>query len=198
MLIVNYTPQTDAERALWVVERALQGGVNWVMLRVRRLPAPMALEMGLQLRRLTRAANAWLGVNPYPALAVWCAADALHLPEDTPPYTPPAPMRLGRSVHSVEAAVRAAAEGCHYLLVGTMFPSQSHPGKLPEGLALLRAVRTAVSLPLIAVGGITPDRVAACLQAGACGVAVIAGIYEADDPAHAAQAYWQALTTAPQ
>ncbi len=189
MLILNYAPDTDAAHALWVAERALSGGVNWVMLRVRELPARLALEMGLELRRLTRAAGALLSVNPYPALAEWCEADALHLPESAPPYTPPAPMMLGRSVHSVEAARRAEAEGCQYLLVGTIYPSRSHPGKPPEGLELLRAARQAVSIPLIAVGGITPERVSECLQAGAQGVAVISGIVDAPDPAEAARGY---------
>lgn len=197
MWILNYTPQTDVARALGIAERALQGGVNWVMLRVQGLPATMAVELGLQLRRLTRAANAWLSVNPYPALAVWCEADALHLPEHAAPFVPPAPMWLGRSVHSVESAVRAAAEGCHYLLVGTMYPSQSHPAKTPEGIELLRAVHAAVKLPLIAIGGITPDRVAECVRAGAHGVAVLSGIADADDPTRAAQEYWHALTTTP-
>lgn len=194
MLILNYTPQTDAAQALWVAERALQGGVNWIMLRVRDLPPRLALDMGLQLRSLTHTANALLSVNPYPALAEWCAADTLHLPESAPPYTPHAPMMLGRSVHSVEAAIRAEAEGSNYLLVGTLYPTRSHPDKSPEGVALLQAVRAAVALPLIAVGGITPERVAECLQAGASGVAVITGITEATDPAEAAQAYRQALS----
>ncbi|MDW8107270.1 MAG: thiamine phosphate synthase, partial [Armatimonadota bacterium] len=159
MLVLNYTPSTDAAHALAVAERALQGGVNWLMVRVRELPAQMALEMALQARRLTREANALLGINPYPALAEWCEADAIHLPEHAPPYAPTSPMLLGRSVHSVEAARRAAAEGCDYLLVGTIYPTQSHLGKAPEGLPLLHAVREAVSLPLIAIGGITPERV---------------------------------------
>ncbi|GIV06259.1 MAG: hypothetical protein KatS3mg016_1834 [Fimbriimonadales bacterium] len=193
MLILNYTPQTDAAQALWVAERALQGGVNWVMLRVRDLPPRLALDMGLQLRHMTRMAHALLSVNPYPALAEWCGADALHLPEAAPPYTPHAPMMLGRSVHSVEAAVHAETEGSHYLLVGALYPTRSHPEKSPEGVALLQAVRSAVALPLIAVGGITPERVAECLQAGASGVAVITGITEAADPTEAAQAYRQAL-----
>ncbi|BCW94635.1 MAG: thiamine-phosphate synthase [Fimbriimonadales bacterium] len=193
MLVLPYTPQTDPARALWVAERALEGGVNWVMLRVRGLPARLAIDGALELRRLTHAHGARLSVNPYPALAEWVNADALHLPEDAPPYTPPAPMQLGRSVHSVDAARRAEAEGCRYLLVGTMFPTQSHPDKPPEGIELLRQVRAAVSIPLIAIGGITPERVAACIEAGAQGVAVLSGIVDAPDPADAATHYWAAL-----
>jgi thiamine-phosphate diphosphorylase len=184
MLILPYTAQTDPARAVWVAERALQGGVNWLTLRVRELPARLALDVALELRRLTRAHGAWLGVNPYPALAEWAGADALH---------PPDPMWLGRSVHSVDAAQRAEAEGCRYLLVGTMFPTASHPDQPPAGIPLLRAVREAVSIPLIAIGGITPERVAECVQAGAQGVAVLSGIADAPDPADAATRYWAAL-----
>ena len=71
MLVLPYTPQNDPARVVWVAERALQGGVNWVLLRVRELPARLALEVALALRRLTQAHGAWLGVNPYPALAEW-------------------------------------------------------------------------------------------------------------------------------
>lgn len=193
MYILNYTPATDPAQALRTAERALSGGVNWITLRVRDLPARLVLDAALELRRLTREANAWLGVNPYPALAEWCSADALHLPEDAPPYTPLAPKQLGRSVHSVESAIRAQVDGCHYLLVGTMYPTLSHPDKPAEGIELLRAVRQTVSVPLIAIGGITPERVAECLQAGAQGVAVISGIADADDPQTAATLYWVAL-----
>jgi len=157
------------------------------------LPARMALDVALEVRRLTQAYDAWLGVNPYPALAEWAGADALHLPEAAPPYTPPDPMWLGRSVHSVDAARRAEAEGCRYLLVGTMFPTASHPDQPPAGIPLLRAVREAVSIPLIAIGGVTPERVAECVQAGAQGVAVLSGITDAPDPADAATRYWAAL-----
>jgi thiamine-phosphate diphosphorylase len=102
-------------------------------------------------------------------------------------------MWLGRSVHSVDAAQRAEAEGCRYLLVGTMFPTASHPDQPPAGISLLRAVREAVSIPLIAIGGITPERVAECIQAGAQGVAVLSGITNAPDPADAATRYWATL-----
>jgi thiamine monophosphate synthase len=74
MLILPYTAQTDPARTVWVAERALQGGVNWVMLRVRELPARLALDVALEVRRLTQAYDAWLSVNPYPALAEWAGS----------------------------------------------------------------------------------------------------------------------------
>jgi len=194
MLILNYQPGVDAERVVQVARLALRGGVNWLMLRVRGLPAPLCLDMALTLRQLTCEQHALLGINPYPALAARSSADALHLPEQMPYHPPPSGALLGRSVHSVDAAQHAANEGCHYLLVGTIYPTHTHPDKVPEGLSLLQAVREAVPLPLIAIGGITPERVAECLQAGAQGVAVISGIAGAPDPCEAARRYWSALT----
>jgi len=215
MLILNYQPGCDPAHLVQIAESSLRGGVNWLMLRVRNLPAAFCLDLALELRRLTRQHNALFGVNPFPALAEWSGADALHLPEHAPYHPPPAgalpeffspsfshsasspnpekKILLGRSVHSVEVARQAAAEGCHYLLVGTMYPTRSHPEKPPEGLAMLQAIHHAVALPLIAIGGITPERVAECLQAGACGVAVVSGIAEAPDVEAAAHRYRQAL-----
>ncbi|MCS7065732.1 MAG: thiamine phosphate synthase [Fimbriimonadales bacterium] len=193
MLILNYLPGVDAERLVRIAEAGLRGGVNWLMLRIRDMPASLCLDLALVLRRLTREHRALFGVNPSPALAEWSGADALHLPESAPYHPPHEGALLGRSVHSVSAAQRATAEGCHYLLAGAIYPTRSHPDKQPAGLPLLQTVREAVALPLIAIGGITPERVAECLEAGARGVAVISGISDAPDPETAARLYAQSL-----
>ncbi len=193
MLVLNYLPGTDVAHLVQVAHAGLKGGVNWLMLRVRDIPASLCLDLALEFRRLTREYGALFGVNPYPALAEWSRADALHLPEHAPFHAPPAGALLGRSVHSVASAQHAVEEGCHYLLVGTIYTTPSHPDKIPEGLALLKAIREVVALPLIAIGGITPERVAPCLQAGAQGVAVISGIADAPDPEASARHYWEAL-----
>ncbi|GIV14315.1 MAG: thiamine-phosphate synthase [Fimbriimonadales bacterium] len=195
MLIVPWTPQSDAESLLLRVEQALAGGVNWVMLRIRDLPPRLCVEVALEVRRLTRAAHALFSVNPYPALAEWADAEGIHLPEHhlKNPVAPDPHRLVGYSVHSVESARQAAAAGADYLLVGTLYPTASHPDKAPEGVALLRAVAQAVPLPLIGIGGITPERVGECLKSGARGVAVLSGILDAPDPAESAARYLHAL-----
>lgn len=195
MLVAPWTPQSDAESLLPRVEQALRGGVNWVMLRVRDLPPRLCLDLALELRRLTRATNALFSVNPYPALAEWADADGVHLPEHhlKSPLVPEPHRLVGYSVHSVERAQQAARAGADYLLVGTLYPTASHPDKAPEGVALVRAIAQAVPLPLIGIGGITPERVAECLTAGARGVAVLSGILDAPDPHQSATRYREAL-----
>jgi len=102
----------------------------------------------------------------------------------------------GGSVHSVETACEAAAQGADYLIAGTIFASQSHPGTPPAGLGFLRDVCAAVSLPVLAIGGVTPQNLKLCLEAGAAGVAILSPIMRATNPKASAQAYRAALDTA--
>lgn len=100
---------------------------------------------------------------------------------------------VGRSVHSVDAACEAAAQGVDYLVAGTIFASQSHPDRPPAGLGFLRDVCAAAPVPVLAIGGVTPQNLKLCLEAGAAGVAVLSPIMRATDPKAAAQAYRVAL-----
>jgi thiazole tautomerase (transcriptional regulator TenI) len=94
---------------------------------------------------------------------------------------------IGRSVHSPQEAEAAAGEGADYLLVGNVYRTASHPDRPAGGLALVRdSVR--LGLPVIAIGGIDPSRAAAVRDEGAYGVAAIAALWRAADPAAAALA----------
>ena len=83
-----------------------------------------------------------------------------------------------------------------YLVAGTIFASRSHPGKTPEGPGLLREIRSELDLPLLAIGGITPNNLSACLSAGATGVAVLSSILHSPDPCATARSYWVELKRA--
>lgn len=98
--------------------------------------------------------------------------------------------QYGRSVHSIAASEKADHEGFDFVVAGTMFKSMSHPGKKPEGLRLLQDIKvTRPSLPVLAIGGITPENAFQCLQAGASGIVVHSGIFHAKDAGKATQAY---------
>jgi thiazole tautomerase (transcriptional regulator TenI) len=99
----------------------------------------------------------------------------------------------GYSVHSVESAMDKQKKGAQYLIFGHIYPTKSKPDLPPRGLAALETVASAVQIPVIAIGGITPHRVSECLEAGASGVAVLSGVYEAESPEQAAKAYKQSL-----
>ncbi len=100
---------------------------------------------------------------------------------------------VGVSVHTRAEARRAERRQADYALVGTVYPSTSHPGGSHGGPALVQAVRADTRMPLIAIGGITPENAGPVLAAGATGIAVIRAIVEAADPEAAAADLCRAL-----
>ncbi len=114
------------------------------------------------------------------------------LPVDVVKRTFP-PLTVGCSVHSPEEAVEMEKRGADYVLYGHVYPTGSKPGIPARGLDGLRQTCAAVTIPVIAIGGIRPENVADVLAAGAAGIAVMSGITQARDPAEAAQAYAKAL-----
>jgi thiamine-phosphate pyrophosphorylase len=105
---------------------------------------------------------------------------------------------LSFAAHSPTDALRAARAGADVLLVSPLFRTLTHPGETPGEIILLR--RTCAALAAVepypcvyGLGGIQPEHVAPCLEAGAHGVAVLSGLLEAPDPEAAARAYLDAL-----
>jgi thiamine-phosphate pyrophosphorylase len=95
---------------------------------------------------------------------------------------------IGKSVHNLAEAEAARTEGADYLVVGPVFATASHPGRAPLGLERLRAIASAVDgLPVLAIGGITADRVREVRASGAYGVAAIRALWDDVEPAEAAR-----------
>jgi thiamine-phosphate pyrophosphorylase len=80
---------------------------------------------------------------------------------------------VGRSVHSIETALQAEAEDADFVIFGPVWESASHPGLKPAGLSALEAVARSVGIPVLAIGGVTEERIELCLAAGADGYAAI-------------------------
>ena len=183
------------------VAAAVSGGVDIVQLRDKEESGGALLEIACALREVTQG-SAILLVNERADVAAVCGADGVQLGEAA---MPPASVRpilsegsiIGRSVHSVEGASEAQASGADFLLVGTMFATRSHPGEEPSGPGLLERIRTAdVSIPLLAIGGITADNVSQVMRAGADGAAVITAILASPDPERAASEIKSAMRDA--
>jgi len=95
---------------------------------------------------------------------------------------------IGKSVHDLAEAEAAKTEGADYLVVGPVFATASHPGRSPLGLAQLRQIVAAAGeVPVIAIGGITAERVRAVRSSGAFGVAAIRALWDDAEPAVAAR-----------
>jgi len=100
---------------------------------------------------------------------------------------------VGASVHTTAAAQGAEEASADFLIAGSVFDSVSHPGGEPLGLAGFRDTEAAVSVPVLAIGGITMERAREIRSAGAYGVAVISGVWAAANPARAVEAYLAAI-----
>lgn len=100
---------------------------------------------------------------------------------------------FGVSVHSVEAAIKAQGLGASCLLFGAVFSTESHPEREAAGVEALRAVCRAVTIPVLAIGGIHAGNARICIEAGASGVAVIGAIAGSADPERAAMELREAI-----
>ncbi|XXM72584.1 thiamine phosphate synthase [Lysinibacillus sphaericus] len=98
-------------------------------------------------------------------------------------------LKAGASVHSVEEADSLQAAGADYLIYGNVFTTPSKQGKPGAGIVNLKTVVNAVDVPVIAIGGITPENTKDINKTGAAGIAVMSGIFLAEDPKSAAYAY---------
>lgn len=157
---------------------------------VRGAVAGGALAVVLREKDLTRAARAELAAQLRPAVEVLLVASDPRIPADgvhlaaTDPMPDPQPTLVGRSCHDAEEIARAIAEGCDYVTVSPVFASSSKPGYGPPlGVDGLRELVNGAEIPIYALGGVTPDRARACLDAGAHGVAVMGEIMRAQHPA---------------
>lgn len=104
---------------------------------------------------------------------------------------------IGASTHDASAAARAVAEGARWIFAGTIWATPSHRKARPQGLAgLVASVAAAGDTPVLAIGGVTPDRLASTRAVGAWGGAVIRGVWDAADPVAAVSEYLEALERA--
>ncbi len=103
---------------------------------------------------------------------------------------------LGVSVHSESEAVEAKKSGADYLFFGPVFETPSHPGAAARGAESVDGVASRVDLPVVGIGGVTPQRAASVIASGAYGVAAIRGIWDAPSPPDALQAYLDAVERA--
>ncbi len=189
------------------VREACEAGVRAVQLREKDLPGRELFELATRLREETARHGAALFVNDRLDIALATGANGVHCPENG--FSPDVAARVikaaaageakqtvGASVHSPTGALRAQEQGADFITFGPVFatPSKAAWGE-PQGLDALELVCRRVDLPVFAVGGVTAERAAACLERGAAGVAVISAVMTAPDVACAVAAFESALGT---
>jgi thiamine-phosphate diphosphorylase len=153
-------------------KRAVAGGATVVQLRLKDASSDELVERGGPFRTL----GVTFIVNDDVRAAIALGADGVHLGQHDPgaELARAAGLMLGRSVTTPEQARDAEAEGATYLGAGPVWETPSKPDAEPTiGLEGLRAIADAVSIPVVAIGGIDASNARACIDAGAAGVAVI-------------------------
>ena len=155
--------------------RAAERGATHLLLRMPEADARTQYEA---LLRLVAVASIPVLARARPDLALAAGAAGVNLPEGDLPVAAArkllGPDRIiGRSVHSVGGAVAAAAEGADFVLFGPVFETPTHRGRVALGTSALAEAARAVTIPVLAIGGVDRERAAACLAAGAAGYAAI-------------------------
>jgi thiamine-phosphate pyrophosphorylase len=165
------------------VADAARGGVNLIQIRERDLDGGPLLTLVERCLEAVRSTRTRIVVNDRLDVALAAVAHGVHLRGDSMPaarvraVTPPG-FLVGRSVHGVDEARQAtAAGGLDYLVFGPVFPTASKPGHPGVGVQALTTVVRATPVPVLAIGGITPDTMTQVLDAGAAGVAGI-GLFD--------------------
>lgn len=188
------TPETsDVDWLCARVAAVLEGGAGVIQYRSKGVHAGRRREHAGRLLELCRARGALLIVNDDVALAREIRADGVHLGgDDTPPEAAREALGdaalIGISCYdSLVRAREAQTRGANYVAFGSFFPSAVKPDAVRAPLELLGAARAVLDLPIVAIGGITPDNARILIEAGADALAVISALFQVPDSGGAAR-----------
>ena len=199
LTLVTDRTQTRGRDLTALVTQCVAAGLPAVQVREKDLTAAELASLCRRLRGPTRERGAVLIVNDRADVALAVGADAVqrtHASLSVAEIRTVVDKRLsiGASVHSRDDALAAEAEGADWIVFGPVYDTASkRQYGPPQGLAKLETVARAVRIPVIAIGGITPERVAEVRAAGAHGVAAISAILTAESPADATRRFLDAL-----
>lgn len=182
-----------------LAEEALRGGASMIQLRHKTACGREQLLWALEIRRLCSQYRALFFVNDRLDIAMAAGADGVHLGQEDIPLAAARKitgenMIIGISATTLEEALKAEKEGADYIGLGHIFPTFSkekfHP---PLGVETLQKTASLLSIPVVAIGGITPENAPKLIAAGAAGIAVISCVSRAPSPYDAAKTLAKAI-----
>lgn len=198
------TPDTeDTDMLLMQVEQALIGGARVLQYRNKSPSATLRNEQASALLRICRRHSVPFIVNDDLALACRLDADGLHLGRDDGDLASAraalGPQKLlGASCYrDIALAITACEQGADHVAFGGFFASPTKPGTVRASPTLLSQARERLTVPIVAIGGITPLNAASLIAAGASSVAVISALFDATDVIASAQAFCRLFETRP-
>ena len=181
----------DGRSLIEVVKESLEGGVTFLQLREKELDDESFLKEAKELKALCREYKVPFVINDNVEIAIKTDADGVHVGQsdmeagDVRKRLGPDKI-IGVSAQTVEQAVLAEKRGADYLGVGAVFPTGSKDDADDVSFETLKAICEAVSIPVVAIGGISKENAIKLKGSGICGVAVISAIYAAPDIKEAA------------
>ncbi len=201
---MNLTPQqlrlyavtdrawTGRQTLLEQLEDALKGGVTLVQLREKNLPQEDFLAEALAAKELCHRYGVPLLINDDVDLALQCGADGVHVGAEDRPVAEIRRLAgpdflIGATAKTVAQAQAAQADGADYIGVGAVFPSPTKPNAVGITQEELAAICASVTIPAVAIGGITRDNLSQLSGCGAVGAAVVSALFGAPDVRAAAQ-----------
>ena len=188
----------DGRKLIDVVRESLDGGVTMLQLREKALAEEKFLEEARELQALCRERHVPFIVNDNVDIAKAMDADGVHVGQDDMEALDVraklGPDKIiGVSAHTVEEALLAEKQGADYLGVGAVFPTSSKSDVGEMSYETLKAICKAVSIPVVAIGGVNLDTLSLLAGTGIAGVAVISGLFAPEDKTAAAQGFLQQL-----
>jgi thiamine-phosphate pyrophosphorylase len=173
--------QIKGRAATDILRELLKGGVKLLQLRAKALSPRDFLQLARKTRALTYSCSCRLIVNDRVDIALASDADGVHLGQDDMPLHAARKLMdeklIGISTHDVDQAKEAERDGADYIGFGPMFgTSTKETGYIARGLDMLREIRAAVKIPIIAIGGITESNVKEVWEAGGDSAAIISDL----------------------
>ena len=169
------------------IEYAIDGGIDMVQLREKELTRDELLRSADKLRSITSGRSKFL-VNSNLEVAIKSGADGIHLPQNSTisvsdiRRSTPNHFLIGKSAHDQASATAAARDGVDYIILGTIFPTDSKPGVETGGTLRSSEISANIDCPILAIGGINADNINSVISAGAYGAAISGAILSAKDP----------------
>jgi len=178
--------QTAGRPVEAVLHELLKGGAHWLQLRVKSLTPTDFFELAKRVRAHTWTRHCMLIINDRVDIALACNADGVHLGQEDLPLAAArkllAKKIIGISTHNLAQAREAENGGADYIGFGPLFgTSTKETGYAARGVEMLRQIRSAVKIPIVAIGGITEQNVQQVWRAGADSAAIISDLLRADD-----------------
>ena len=176
----------SAGHAAEMTTALIEGGIDILQLRAKKLPVEEVEALALTLHPLTRSAGVPFVINDHPEIAARVGTEGIHVGQDDDAVAKAREIVgpdcfVGKSTHSLAQATAAQAEGADYIGFGPLYATGTKPDYTPIGLADITEVHQRVQVPIFCIGGVNASRLDEILQAGANRVVVVSAFLLAQD-----------------